>query len=274
MTQATAAPGAAPLARPRHRLISESEWRRWWQAMPAPGLPAWVRPLPIHGTAHGRPQPDGPERAVPPGADAVTVGLLETVAQATTALELRTCAGRRGLLGVFAVAEAEVVGLRRELLSVDGGTSLRALPGLRLSGLGVDRLVEAVMGLVPPDHEVSGRSAVRLPVARAFALVDAARCDATGLREAAAAELGEGQPLGVLNSLARGLRGTLDVRVSDVAEPGCAFASWLLSDEGWVRVWARGTEVVHVPVSRSAIRARVLAGLTAQLGGRRGGGGG
>lgn len=267
----------SPRRTARHRAISETDWRRWWDATAPPTLPPWVRPLRRVGTATGGPETDesvascvrSVEDVHPPAgraaADGLIADLLETAARATTLVEVRSSFGRRGALAVFAVSCGEVAGFVRELVSPDGGVTLCPVAGLRLIGVGVDALLESVMRLVPPDRETLGRETLLLPADRAFALADAARADAAELCDQMAEQFGDGQPLGVLRAMARGLCGTLDVRASSGRASGSAFSSWVLTDEGWVSLRSRGTSVVHVPVGRAAIRARVLAGLTSCL---------
>lgn len=278
--------GVLPHPQARHRAISETDWRRWWDATAPPTLPPWVRPLRQVGISNGAPERDLPDAPFAgsvddgdgmsgvdgvdgPGgdtaADGLTADLLTTAARATTLVEARSSFGRRGALAVFAVAGGDVAGFMRQLVSPDGRNGLCPLAGLRLIEVGIDALLESVMRLVPPDQESLGRETVLLPADRAFALADAARADAAGLCDDIAEQFGDGQPLGVLRAMARELCGTLDIRVSSARARGSAFSSWVLTDEGWVALRARGTSVLHVPVGRAAIRARVLAGLTSSL---------
>lgn len=259
-----------------HRVLEEAEWSRVWRACPVPTLPDWVRPRATTRTT----EPDVEDVE---GGDDVATRLLATAREAATLLEIRASSDGHGALGAFAVHDATALALVRELYALDDTGALHPVRGLRLGRLDVDDLLEAAMALVPPDRERRGRRPVRLPADHAFALADVSRTGSGAVWQEAVAQLADGQDPGVLRALARGVRGTLDVRLGAASEaaardahaarhargegclPARAFASWLLTDEGWVFVHASHGHLLHVPVGRSAIRARLLSGLTSQL---------
>ena len=263
----------------RHRRIEETQWRGLWSTGPVGTLPDWARPHCATAVPAG-PDPAGVRPTAPdaagtgPDVDDLAAEVLTTAREATTLLELRASSGSRGVLAAFAMTGGSVAEFVRELHRLDDTDALHPVRGIRLARLDVGRLVAAAVRLVPPDREVSGRRTVRLAAERAFALADASRSASVAVWHEAAAQLGAGEELGVLRALARGIRGSLDVRLGEPASvggrgdqgsPSRAFASWLLTDEGWVFVHAQGGFLIHVPVGRSAIQGRLLAGLTSHL---------
>lgn len=219
--------------------LSEAEWRAAYDAAGAPGGLGGLAPQVAQGTG------DSP--------DAVTLAAVGDLAGAPVRLEVTTSRDGRGVVSALAVRPEAVVGLSRVTGPVPGAVGTGVVPGVELSLLTPDFLVDELLSLLPPAADAWGDTDdVLLPPEHATALVRALGRDDTRLVGATLDLLGLAEVPPVLEQLVHP-RGDATV-VLTREQGGTRYLRLLLTERGWVRLALDPvTGLTHEPMATSRV---------------------